>query len=91
MSKFKPGDLALVICGDHAGETVELVASAPSGVPAAWPDEPKAVLVPRESSWWVVFPNDGDGEVYCWAERHLMPLRGDFDFAKEREQEVVHG
>lgn len=97
--QFKPGDLAIVVgCEKRPaliGSVVELVRRVTAGETFASPDGDLLTSISAHDSWVVA----ADGIVSVigrvgWAnvaERHLMPLRGDFDFAKELELEVVHG
>lgn len=99
-SKFKPGDLAIIVActsrPDLAGCCVELVSRHPAGerfgaYGATFLPLRDAWIVASESvSMTAAFGRIINGVVFV-AERNLMPLRGDFDFAREREQELTHG
>jgi hypothetical protein len=85
---FKPGDLALTLSdvldsqeGIPSGSIVELVLPVPAGHLFA-----HARLLAKEAGW-VATSTPGVSAYY--ANRHLMPLRGDFAPEQQKSQEVV--
>lgn len=104
--QFKPGDLAIIIAAQvmvqNIGACCELVSwlnhgddyvapngreSFNSGV-AGWLVVGDSVVGRAMSAGGVIEETPGFGIV---KDEWLMPLRGDFDFAKELELEVAHG
>ncbi|AZE53458.1 hypothetical protein C4K03_1287 [Pseudomonas synxantha] len=99
-NQFKPGDLALVIGGDHlplnTGRQCTLITLAVSGAVLNNPNnDARYVYVGDYTCWLVAGPaieNDSpdleDAGLDLIEERYLMLLRGDFATAPERAQEL---
>ncbi|MBD9573756.1 hypothetical protein IB260_00410 [Pseudomonas sp. PDM23] len=95
MSKFKAGDLALVIAGPCTGKCVELISFHCTGTvklaSGLWSTEI------TEPSWRIsgegLSAQLSNGERMpvqdgIIAERRLMPIRGDFQSEQQKEKEV---
>lgn len=79
MSRFKAGDLALVVASrwkgssSNIGKSVEVIGSSPDGDIVAKGDLVNGYGIPRDSLEFL--------------PSHLMPLRGDFTPEQSKEQE----
>ncbi|WP_213148987.1 hypothetical protein [Pseudomonas aeruginosa] len=99
MSKFKPGDLALIVAcklPELVGRAVELVKLVPAGTQDECGGRPWKNL--SDISAWIVTADDllvltKSGNVVrdqftLIAENRLMPLRGDFQPEQQKAKEV---
>jgi hypothetical protein len=88
MSQFKPGDLALTIVDDPeipAYSVVTLDSAIKKGEDClTWDEKPS---VAKEDGWFVIHTNAADERLY--AERELMPLKGNFQPEQQKSREVV--
>ncbi len=97
MSKFKAGDLALIVdCYRHTeslGKVVELIQLLMPGERFVDPDGKQRMLSESEGgAGWLVCGSDyrsylGDRFGVC-DEKHLMPLKGDFQPEQQKAKEV---
>ncbi|WEX18945.1 hypothetical protein P2T68_17010 [Pseudomonas sp. G11] len=88
MSQFKPGDLALTIVDDPeipAYSVVTLDSEIKKGESClTWDDKPS---VAPEDGWFVIHPYATAARLY--ANRELMPLRGDFAPEQQKSRELT--
>ena len=100
MSKFKAGDLAVIIGAfnvtSNIGQACELVEYLQAEQVSTWVDPSDGLRIQNAAgspAWLVV-----GSELTSWcgspgwvlaAERHLMPLRGDFQPEQQKAKEVV--
>lgn len=102
MSKFKAGDLALVI-GDslNAGRCVELVRHVVGPADVKVNEGRNWIRIPEGGQEWVVKADRLEGTLtisgktvfvgeLTYSEKHLIPLRGDFTPEEMREMEKDH-
>ena len=97
--KFKPGDLALIVGASNVtsniGQVCELVEHLPNDSISNWVDPSDGCRIQNTAgvpAWLVT----GDGLAsWCggigWVlalERHLMPLRGDFEPEQQKAKEA---
>lgn len=98
---FKPGDLALIVSAqvrvEFIGCVVELQQRVSPGEIYVSPSSKASVLNASASHSWVCtgecfnFPEEGEFGGAGWAqvaERHLMPLRGDFTPEQQKAKEA---
>lgn len=86
MHNFKPGDLALTLINlgrlVPAGSVVELIRPFAKG-------DVLMDLKFHADAWECSKPDLGKGLFY--AEKHLMPLRGELQPEQQKSREVEHG
>lgn len=86
--QFKPGDLALTLVDDEdipAYSVVTIDSRILKGEPCfTWDDQPTTA---DENGWFVTHPNTPEKNLY--ADRELMPLRGDFSPEQQKSREMV--
>ncbi|HEK3311051.1 TPA: hypothetical protein VDU70_002201 [Pseudomonas aeruginosa] len=87
MSKFKAGDLALSLSGPLMGQAVELIRFVnPGDIVTSIDGQRSYVFCPSEGigGWHVAVGN----ESVVQYEKHLMPLRGDFQPEQQKAKGV---
>jgi hypothetical protein len=86
--QFKEGDLALTIVDDEfipAYSVVTLNSRATKGEPCfTWDDKPDFA---EDDGWFVLHPSSK--EAWFYADKELIPLKGDFDPVQQKDREVV--